>query len=174
MPNRELTEPRWDIFLDTLRKSANVSKSALTAGISRAAVYKHRSKNIEFSKEWDDALEESLDMLEEEARRRAYEGIKEGVWYQGEEVGETIKYSDTLMQFLLRAYRPQKFGQGFTGRKFGQGFTGRKTEITLSTSGDARADLKAEITDYAQLRDAARDVRQIIEGEYEPVSSPDE
>lgn len=96
-------------FLCRLRETANVSRSAKDAGISRKTVYKERDSSEAFAAEWDDALEEGIDYLEEEARRRAHEGVEEPVYYKGEEVGTVRKYSDTLMIFLLKGRRPDVY-----------------------------------------------------------------
>ncbi len=58
----------------------------------------------------DEALEEGTDLLDAEARRRAVIGIDKPVFYKGEVVGSITKYSDSLLMFLLKAHRPQKFG----------------------------------------------------------------
>ena len=50
---------------------------------------------------WDEALDRSADALEEEARRRAFEGVDEPMYYKGEQIGTTKKYSDVLIMFLL-------------------------------------------------------------------------
>ena len=99
------------LFLEKLREHANVSRAAKDAGISRKTVYKERDFSETFASEWDDALEEGLDYLEEEARRRAYEGVDEPVYYQGEKVGTVRKYSDTLTIFLLKGGRPEKYAE---------------------------------------------------------------
>lgn len=158
--NRKLPDTRWETFLSALSTSANVTLSAAQAGVSRAVAYKRRSKDPEFAKLWDEAVEEALDLLEAEVQRRAFQGVDEPVYYQGEVKGHVKKYSDTLAMFLLRAYRPQKFGQGPVNRM--------SFNLTAS-SGNVQAQLKADIDDYSQLRSAANDVRQIIEGECEPV-----
>jgi hypothetical protein len=160
MANREISLDQIEQFLDLLVKTVNVSFAAKTVGISRAGVYKKRKQDPDFARLWDEAIEEGLDLLELEAQRRAFSGVEEPVYYKGKVVGHVKKYSDSLTQFLLRAHRPHKFGQGLT----------RKTEFTLTTTGDVRAQIKADITDYNQLRIAASEVRQIIEGECEPVS----
>jgi hypothetical protein len=65
---------------------------------------------------WDASLKEAkaagYDMMEDEAHRRAVMGWNEPVWYMGEEVGETRKYSDTLLKFLLTHCKPKKFNPG--------------------------------------------------------------
>ena len=98
-----------DKFFDHLRASANVSDSAEKAGIARSAVYQARADYPDFADRWDEAVEIATDSLEMEARRRALEGVQEPVYFKGEVVGHVQRYSDSLIQFLLRAHRPRKY-----------------------------------------------------------------
>ena len=78
-------------FLKLLAETGNVSRSAIGAGIDRRGLYRERDTDAEFAAAWEEALESGVDELEEEARKRAKEG------------------SDTLLIFLLKANRPQKY-----------------------------------------------------------------
>ena len=83
---------RWTAaFLASLRQQGNVSAAARVAGISRSVVHEARAADPGFAAAWTDAIEEGADTLEAEARRRAFAG------------------SDTLLIFLLKAARPQKY-----------------------------------------------------------------
>lgn len=55
------------------------------------------------------AKEEADDRLETEALRRAVEGVDEPVFHKGKVCGKVRRYSDGLLQALLRANRPGKF-----------------------------------------------------------------
>ena len=77
--------------------------------ISRQALYAHKKKNPDFAEEWSSAIDAGSDKLEDEALRRAHDGVDEPVFYQGEIVGHVRKYSDTLLMFLLKGRRPQKY-----------------------------------------------------------------
>lgn len=92
-------------FLTELRKSGNVSAAARAAGISRSHVHQLRDADQAFRLQWDDALEESYDALEAEARRRGHDGFEEPVFYEGERVATIRRYSDTLLGRLLEANR---------------------------------------------------------------------
>ena len=94
-------------FLTALESSGNVTVAARLAGVSRTAAYKARRGEAEFAASWDEALEVALDGMEAEARRRAVEGWEEPVFYQGKVCGHIRKYSDALIMFLLKAYRPE-------------------------------------------------------------------
>lgn len=86
-----------------------MSRACELSGLSRKSAYDHRREDEEFAADWEDALDVSMDLLEEEARRRALEGVEEPVFYQGESCGLVRKYSDTLLIFLLKGGRPEKF-----------------------------------------------------------------
>lgn len=96
-------------FIGALGENGNVSRSAQIAGVSRTEVYNERNEQPDFAKQWDEALEAACDLMEEEARRRAYYGTRKPVYHQGVVCGEIQEYSDTLMIFLLKGARPQKY-----------------------------------------------------------------
>lgn len=81
-------------------------------GIDRKLHYKWLDVDEDgsYREAFDAAMDTAADRLEEEARRRAVEGVEEPVgWYQGEPGGYVRKYSDTLLIFLLKGARPQKY-----------------------------------------------------------------
>lgn len=97
-------------FLQVLRETGgNVSRACAAIGVARQRVYEIRAKDEQFAQLWDEAIEHGTDELEEEARRRAFAGVDEPVFYQGEECGTVRKYSDTLLIFLLKGRRPDKY-----------------------------------------------------------------
>ncbi len=96
-------------FIEVLRETGNVTLAAQHAGQSRNQVHDVRQHSEHFAAQWDDALEEATDLLEAEARRRALTGIDKPMFFKGEVVASTKKYSDPLLMFLLEAYDPQMF-----------------------------------------------------------------
>ena len=119
-PKKSEWKPR---FVESLREVGNVSAAARHAGVSRQTVYKERKSSEQFRDAWDDAMEEAMDLLEAEARRRAVEGTHKPVFYKGAAVGEIREYSDTLTIFLLKGRRSDVFGdrvkQEITGDRGG-------------------------------------------------------
>lgn len=103
------TEGLKDVFLETLRKTCNVTLASQAAGITSGTAYKHKQSDALFAERWDEALQEGIDLLEAEAHRRAFQGTDEPVFYQGAECGTVRKYSDGLTMFLLKAHRPDKY-----------------------------------------------------------------
>jgi hypothetical protein len=78
-------------FLERLAATGSVAGACAAAGVGRTTAYRHRWSDPGFAEDWDDAIEEFCDDLEEEAWRRARDG------------------SDVLMMFMLKAVRPEKY-----------------------------------------------------------------
>lgn len=108
-------------FLQHLKTSMNMAESARSVGVAYSAVMSLKQRDADFEAACDEALEEACDYLEAEMRRRAFQGVDEPVFYQGEEVGAVRKYSDSLAIFLMKGYRRRKFGdkQEITGKDGG-------------------------------------------------------
>lgn len=70
-------------FLAALASGCTVSEAAQAAGITSGVAYARRKHDADFSEAWAQALEDSTDILEREARRRAIDGVAEPVVYQG-------------------------------------------------------------------------------------------
>lgn len=102
-------EAKREKFLAELAKSCNVSASCRVAGIGRQTAYDWREKDEAFALAWDGAEQEAVDRLEQEAWRRAVDGFEEPVFHQGEEVARVRKYSDKLIEILLKGHRPERF-----------------------------------------------------------------
>jgi hypothetical protein len=85
-------EKKWKaVFLEALRQHGQVTKAAKRARIGRMTAYRERDADPVFAQAWRDALDIGVDALEDEARRRAFDG------------------SDTLLIFLLKGHRPERY-----------------------------------------------------------------
>ena len=114
MANRTKFTPRArKQFLAALAETANVTASAASIHISRRRMYELRDEDDKLAAEWDDAIEQATDSLEAEARRRAKDGVLEPVFYQGKKVASVARYSDHLLEQLLKAHRPEKFRERY-------------------------------------------------------------
>ena len=109
MRGRKIPSESRDLFIKHLKQTCNVSASAVAAGLSRSAIYYTRERDEEFAEEWDSAIGEAIDMLESEARRRAVDGFEEPVYYKGVQVGAVRKYSDRMLELLLKGHLPEKY-----------------------------------------------------------------
>lgn len=78
-------------FIAALRDNGCVSEACLRAKVARDTAYRHRKASKTFAAQWEDALEDAIDELERIANWRARMS------------------SDTLLIFLLKAHRPEKY-----------------------------------------------------------------
>ena len=110
MANRiKLTDRAKEKFIEVVRTTCNVSEATRSIGMARRSLYDARDRDNEFAQLWDEAVEEATDALEREAWRRAVEGWDEPVFYQGKAVGAVRKYSDRMLELLLKGHKPQKY-----------------------------------------------------------------
>ncbi len=92
-------------FLAEYSKCGVKATAARAAGVSRSGVLWAEDHDPVFAAAVLEAEQEAMDALEQEARRRAIEGVEEPVFYKGEECGAKQNYSDDLMKFLLERKR---------------------------------------------------------------------
>ena len=59
------------VFIERLKATANVTVAAAGAGVARQTAYRARNRNKTFRRQWDEAIEDAVDLLAGEARRRA-------------------------------------------------------------------------------------------------------
>ena len=82
--------------------------AAKAAKIDRASHYYWLREDADYAKRFEQAKEQIAQQLEDEAIRRAYEGVEKPITVAGER--EVIReYSDTLLIFLLKGARPEKY-----------------------------------------------------------------
>jgi len=107
----KLTSKKRKQFLKVLSETCNVTEAAREIGLARCYMYEVRGRKHEtkFAEAWSNAIDQGIDALEREARRRATEGVEEGVYYKGDRIDTVRKYSDVLMIFLLKAHRPKTY-----------------------------------------------------------------
>jgi len=109
------TDKKGDAFIQSLiATGGNVSEACKAESIGRTAAYRWRNDDPEFASRWDAAVEVGVDQLETEARRRAFKGVKKPVYQGGKLVGHIQEYSDTLLIFLLKGNRKEKYSERST------------------------------------------------------------
>jgi hypothetical protein len=125
-------------FLSAFAATASVTKAAKAAKVERQLHYRWLQEDEAYRGDFEEAKELAAQLLEDEAVRRAHEGVLEPLVYQGqfsykqrpkkdgsgnimrdasnrivmENYGTplgVLKYSDALMMFILRGLRPEKY-----------------------------------------------------------------
>lgn len=100
-------------FLDEYRRSGVLGQSAKNARVSLVTVQRRRKRDPEFMQACEEALDIAIDAMESAALQRAVNGTtrKKGVYFKGKQIGDESyqDYSDTLLIFMLKALRPDKY-----------------------------------------------------------------
>ena len=97
------------IFLKELARTGIVGTACKKAKIGRTTAYKVRDEDEDFAAAWAAALDDATDDMEAEAWRRGKQGTLKPVFQGGKEVGKIREYSDTLLIFMLKGARPEKY-----------------------------------------------------------------
>lgn len=97
-------------FLEQLVETGgNVSEAARLCALGRRTLYGWKDEDEDFSKRWDESVRLGTEALEDEAIRRAYQGVDEPVFYKGVVCGHIKRYSDQLLVQLLRGKKPDVY-----------------------------------------------------------------
>ena len=97
------------LFIQTLATSGNITTSCAAAGWCRKSAYHHRDADPQFKELWEEALEVAVELLEAQARSLAIKGVDEPVFQNGILVGHKRRYSEKMLEILLKAHRPEKY-----------------------------------------------------------------
>lgn len=109
-------------FLTALANTGVVRVASAFSGAGRSTAYRERDRNPSFAEAWDDAMDDACDLMELEARRRAMNGVERpvsirvGTDDQGRplyKLHSITEYSDTLLIFLLKGARPERYRNGY-------------------------------------------------------------
>lgn len=124
--------PKKRAFLAAYAITGNVRLAAISAKINRVAHYRWLAEDEVYAEAFAEAQTEAGERLEEEARRRAIEGVRRVKFYKGlpillpvyDKRGRPVldgagnqtyepyaehEYSDTLLIFLLKGAFPEKY-----------------------------------------------------------------
>ena len=80
----KLTPEKLTAFCAALAETCRVDKACKAVGVSRVTAYKWRNTMPEFCAAWDSAMKVGITALEDEAHRRAFEGVPEPLVHQGQ------------------------------------------------------------------------------------------
>ena len=123
---------RKKLFLEDFALGGIVGRAATAAGVERTTVYLWLEHDETFAQAFRQAELRSVEVLEEEARRRAVDGVEKPVYQNGKLVGHVREYSDTLLIFTLKARAPDKYRERFDLR----------ASVQVQAVGYAAADLE--------------------------------
>lgn len=105
---QQITHPDKRAFLSAFSYCGRIRRAALEARVNWRMHY-HWLKDAVYAAAFEQAKELAADFLEDEAVRRATEGVQRAIYHKGDKIGEETIYSDTLLIFMLKAMRPERF-----------------------------------------------------------------
>lgn len=101
-------------FLAAYAETCSISRAADAAKIRRETHYAWLGQGGEYALQFANAKAQAAERLEDEAVRRAHEGVERPMSIAGER--ELVReYSDTLLIFLLKGMKPEKYRERFSG-----------------------------------------------------------
>jgi hypothetical protein len=129
-------------FLMAFAEMGNITRAAELAGIARSNHYDWLKDDPDYPALFREADQQACDRLEQEARRRAIEGLKRykfgknGQPLINPETGEPYyehEYSDTLLIFLLKGANPVKYADRAKHEHTGKDGKPIESNITLTS-----------------------------------------
>jgi len=152
----KLTPEKKIAFLAALSATCNVTKACKATDLSRETAYKWRRENDDFAAEWEVAMDIGAEALEDEAKRRGFDGVDEPVFHQGVAVDTIRKYSDTLAIFLLKGALPEKYADRNKTELTGKGggpveFTDTERAARIQSLLNTARTRKLEDDDFSDL-----------------------
>lgn len=141
-------------FLAALVETCSVAHACKAVDINRCTAYRWRDAEPEFARAWDSAKDLGVEILEDEAVRRAYEGVlQQTLTKDGKEIATRTEYSDTLLIFLLKGNRPNKYRERMDVR------TG---ELKDKSEAELRAELEQLLRQTNQPAAAGDDEESLV------------
>ena len=100
-------------FIEALAETGVVEEACRRVGMSRTAADNLRKRpcGAPFRRAWQAAQDYALYRIEEDAFTRSRRGVARPIFHKGEQVGEWRHFDERLTMFLLRSYRPKRYGK---------------------------------------------------------------
>ena len=100
-------------FIEALAETGIVEQACRRVGMSRTSAdnLRRRPCGVHFRRAWQAAIDYAAYRTEEDAHLRSRHGVARPIFYKGEQVGEYRHYDERLTTFLLRSYRPERYGK---------------------------------------------------------------
>lgn len=106
------SEAKQIAFIDALAEYGMVRAAADKVGMGTTSAYRLRDAEgaESFVAAWDAALKIGMASLTDIAMDRAVNGVAVPKYYRGEVIGETRRYDNRLLMFMMRQTQTRRFG----------------------------------------------------------------
>ena len=105
-----MPKAKVDAFFHHLGRTGSVTIAAERAQLRRSSLYQRRQDDEAFAERWARALDLGVERLQDNAMHRAMNGTEKPVFRNGQKVGAVQQFDNRLLQFLLKAHRPDLYG----------------------------------------------------------------
>jgi hypothetical protein len=166
MRGQTTPDEKREAFLKAFAQCGNATQACAAVGISRRTCYEWRQSDAAFAEAWADMVEAAHDRLEDEAWRRAVEGVERPIFHRGTVIGHTRTYSDSLLKTLLQRRRPEVYGRTRAGE--GPRKTEDKVEVVVRKLCEEEGE-EATVAPPSPGRWPVPDTRTVMDDEYEGV-----
>lgn len=113
-PTPENVEKRQAIFLAAYAECGTIRTATAMSGVARSMHWEWLANSPGYAERFEAAKAESVEMLEDEARRRAHDGIRKRKFHpRSKRAYDEIEYSDVLLIVLLKANAPEKYRERY-------------------------------------------------------------
>jgi hypothetical protein len=109
----KISHPQKRALLAAYVTCGRISQAASAANVQLRLHYYWKKGDPVYLEAWQEAQEMVGEMLEDEARRRAHDGVIRTKFYKETIIAEEIEYSDALLIFLLKGAKPEKYRERF-------------------------------------------------------------
>jgi hypothetical protein len=178
MPKKPLS-CRQRAFLAVYAETCSILRAAAASEVSRQSHYDWmRSPNPAYREAFEELKERLADFAEGEALQRGLHGVKRPVLYLGKQVmlgdGDSAQplfethYSDTLLIFMLKALRPEKYREHKSTKVDWDGDYTKLTEAQMAKMEEKALEQIEDERKMAELTAALP--KSKADGEEEPVT----
>lgn len=105
----KIRHPKRLAFLVAYSVKGTIQAAAKVAEIDRQTHYDWMKADPQYKAAFAEAYEHCGDVLEDEAWRRAVDGVPKGIYRKGFLVGTEQEFSDTMLIFKLKGHKPEKY-----------------------------------------------------------------
>jgi hypothetical protein len=89
--------------------AGSLTRAAAAVGIHRTTHYHWCKQDPEYRQAFETARERATQALMDEGLRRAFEGVRKGVYYRGKLVGSKVVYSDAIWLAMMKQLKPAEY-----------------------------------------------------------------
>jgi hypothetical protein len=104
-----ITHQKKRAFLNVFAALGGINKTCAALDVDHSQHYYWLKTDQAYAQAFEEAKRLAAHTLEEEALRRARDGVTRTVYHHGVPVGEERHYSDVLLIFLLKGMLPEKY-----------------------------------------------------------------